>query len=120
MVTENNESVRRGVSRPVGRRGRSVLVGCLAAILLAAGPAEACTRATYLGGDGLVVTGRSMDWAEDMRTNLWVFPAGIARDGAAGANTPKWVSRYGSVIASGYDVGSADGMNEKGLVANLL
>ncbi|MGH2341410.1 linear amide C-N hydrolase [Segnochrobactraceae bacterium EtOH-i3] len=120
MVTENNESARLGVARPAGRRGRSVLVGCLAATLLAAAPAEACTRATYLGGDGLVVTGRSMDWAEDMRTNLWVFPAGIARDGAAGANTPKWVSRYGSVIASGYDVGTADGMNEKGLVANLL
>ncbi|MFG1477162.1 linear amide C-N hydrolase [Xanthobacter sp. V4C-4] len=96
------------------------MVAALGSALLGAGPAAACTRATYLGGDGVVVTGRSMDWAEDMRTNLWAFPAGIARTGAAGANTPKWVSKYGSVIASGYDVGTADGMNEAGLVANLL
>lgn len=92
----------------------------LGGTLLASDGARACTRATYLGGEGVVVTGRSMDWAEDMRTNLWAFPAGITRDGAAGTNTPKWVSKYGSVIASGYDVGTADGMNEKGLVANLL
>lgn len=95
-----------------------------AALLLLAGSsaevAQACTRAVYLGSQGVVVTGRSMDWAEDMHTNLWAFPAGMARDGAAGANTPKWVSKYGSVIASGYDLGTADGMNEKGLVANLL
>ena len=36
------------------------------------------------------------------------------------AKSPKWVSKYGSLTASGYDVGTADGMNEKGLVANLL
>jgi penicillin V acylase-like amidase (Ntn superfamily) len=80
----------------------------------------ACTRALYVGDNGLVITGRSMDWAEDMHTNLWAFPRGITRDGAAGANSPKWTSKFGSLIASGYDVGSADGMNEAGLVANLL
>ncbi len=85
-----------------------------------AAPGQACTRALYVGEGNLVITGRSMDWAEDMRTNLWVFPRGIARDGAAGANSPKWVSKYGSIIASGYDIGSTDGMNEAGLVANLL
>ena len=74
----------------------------------------------YVAENGLVITGRSMDWAEDMHTNLWAFPKGIVRDGAGGANTPQWTSKYGSVIASGYDVGSADGMNEAGLVANLL
>jgi penicillin V acylase-like amidase (Ntn superfamily) len=30
------------------------------------------------------------------------------------------VSKYGSLITSGYDVGTADGINEKGLVANVL
>lgn len=96
----------------------TVLTGALASTF--APVAQACTRAVYLGSDATVITGRSMDWMEDMRTNLWAFPAGMARDGAAGANTPKWVSKYGSVVASGYDVGTADGMNEKGLVANLL
>ena len=91
-----------------------------AAIAASAAAAEACTRVLYVAENGLVITGRSMDWAEDMRTNLWAFPRGIARDGAGGPDTPKWTSRYGSVIASGYDVGTADGMNEAGLVANVL
>jgi penicillin V acylase-like amidase (Ntn superfamily) len=88
--------------------------------LAAVQPTYACTRAVYLGSDGTVITGRSMDWSEDMRSNLWVFPRGMKRDGAAGPDSPKWVAKYGSVVASGYDVGTADGMNEMGLVANLL
>ncbi|MFG1473812.1 linear amide C-N hydrolase [Xanthobacter agilis] len=106
----------------IGRAGLALgmTASVLSGTLLGVGAADACTRAVYLGGEGMVVTGRSMDWSEDMRSNLWAFPAGITRNGAAGANTPKWVAKYGSVIASGYDVGTADGMNEKGLVANLL
>ena len=101
---------------------RSAIAAAIAAIA-AASPCRrvfACTRALYVGEGGLVITGRSMDWAEDMHTNLWAFPRGIAHDGAAGPNSPKWVFKYGSLIAAGYDIGSADGMNEAGLVANLL
>jgi penicillin V acylase-like amidase (Ntn superfamily) len=83
-------------------------------------PAKACTRAVYLGTENVVITGRSMDWAEDIYSNAWVFPRGIARDGATGANTVKWTSKYGSLVVSGYDAGTADGINEQGLVANLL
>jgi penicillin V acylase-like amidase (Ntn superfamily) len=83
-------------------------------------PAEACTRTLFVGADHLVITGRNMDWEEDMASNLWVFPAGMARDGAAGPKSITWTSRYGSVIVSSYEVGSGDGMNEKGLVGNLL
>ncbi|MDI1351730.1 MAG: linear amide C-N hydrolase [bacterium] len=82
--------------------------------------ADACTRALYVGTDNTVITGRSMDWSEDMQTNLWVFPRGIARTGEAGAGTPTWTSKYGSVVSSVYQIASADGMNEKGLVMNLL
>src|SRR5262245_8700048 len=85
-----------------------------------AGPAETCTRALYIGEDGLVITGRSMDWGEDMHSNLWVFPRGIDRNGAAGPNTVKWTSKYGSLGVSAYESGIADGMNEKGLVMNGL
>ena len=99
-----------------------LVFAALAAALVASsgGRAEACTRVLYTAPDGTVLTGRTMDWAEDMRTNLWAFPRGMQRDGAAGARTPRWTSKYGSVVASGYDLGTADGMNEKGLVANLL
>ncbi len=66
------------------------------------------------------MTGRNMDWMEDMHTDLWSFPRGIARDGVAGPNSPKWISKYGSVIAAVYDIGTSDGMNEAGLVTSLL
>jgi choloylglycine hydrolase len=101
--------------------------GWLVALILAisvgaaiAGPARACTRAVYLGADGDVITARSMDWKVDVATNLWVFPRGMQRSGEAGANSIHWTSKYGSVIATGYDISTTDGMNEAGLVANLL
>lgn len=83
-------------------------------------PTEACTRAVYLGPDDMVVTGRTMDWKEDPQSNIYFFPRGMARRGAVTDNTVKWTSLYGSVVTAGYDIGVCDGMNEKGLVANLL
>jgi len=83
-------------------------------------PALACTRTLYVGANGTVITGRNMDWSEDMASNLWVFPAGMQRDGAAGPDSVKWTSKYGSVIVSSYEAGTGDGLNERGLVANLL
>jgi len=82
--------------------------------------ARACTRAIYLGSDNTVITGRTMDWSEDMHTNLWIFPRGEKRSGVAGPNSITWTSKYGSVISSTYEIASTDGMNEKGLVANAL
>lgn len=79
-----------------------------------------CTRTLYVGADNTVITGRNMDWSEDLASNLWVFPAGISRDGAAGPKSIQWTSKYGGVVVSGYEAGSADGLNEKGLAANLL
>jgi penicillin V acylase-like amidase (Ntn superfamily) len=82
--------------------------------------AVACTRAVYFGKESQTVTGRSMDWVEDMQTNLWVFPRGMKRDGGLGKGSLEWTSKYGSIAASVYEGGTADGMNEKGFVANLL
>lgn len=79
-----------------------------------------CTRAVYLGSDNVVITGRSMDWAEDVYSNAWVFPRGMTREGNAGADSVLWTSKYGSLAVSGYDAGTADGINEQGLVANVL
>lgn len=81
---------------------------------------QACTRAVYLGPENTVITVRSMDWFNDIGTNLWAFPRGIKRDGAAGPKSIQWTSKYGSVVAAGFDAATTDGMNEKGLVANLL
>jgi len=82
--------------------------------------ADACSRAVYLGPENTVITVRSMDWVTDLGTNLWAFPRGVKRNGAAGPNSVEWTSRYGSVVCSAFEAATADGMNEKGLVANLL
>jgi len=79
-----------------------------------------CTRVVYLGPEETIITARSMDWKTDMGTNLWAFPQGMERDGAAGPNSIEWTSKYGSVVTTCFDNGSADGMNEAGLVANML
>jgi len=99
------------------------LTGSLEATLIGLMPMPiflACTRAVYLGSENLVITGRNMDWLSDMSTNLWAFPRGIERNGAAGLNSIRWTSQYGSVGAGIWDIAIADGMNERGLVANLL
>lgn len=89
-------------------------------LLIPAQTGFTCTRAVYFGKGGQTVTGRTMDWLEDMQSNLWIFPRGMARGNDMGNKSLKWTSVYGSVVASGYESGTVDGMNEKGLVANLL
>jgi penicillin V acylase-like amidase (Ntn superfamily) len=69
---------------------------------------NACTRLVSLGANGEVMTARSMDWKNDIATNLWVFPRGTERSGETGPNSIHWTSKYGSVIASGYDVCTMD------------
>ena len=81
---------------------------------------EACTRVVYVGDNGEVITGRTLDWKEMIGTNLYVMPRGMKREGYDESNTIKWKSKYGSVVSVGYDVGVNEGMNEKGLVCNLL
>ena len=81
---------------------------------------RACTRVVYQGNKDMVITGRTMDWKEDTRSNIWIFPRGMERNGEVGKDPMRWKSKYGSVVTAAYDICSTDGMNEKGLVANLL
>lgn len=102
-------------------RLRYVSIATLAAAgLLSSSLADACTRVVYLGKGDDVVTARSMDWQEDVRSDLWIFPRGMQRNGEAGANSLNWKSKYGSVTTSAYGVATTDGVNEAGLVANVL
>ncbi|ULX57395.1 linear amide C-N hydrolase [Ectothiorhodosinus mongolicus] len=91
-----------------------------AVFLLVSASVFACTRAVYQGLDDLVLTARSMDWRDEIPANLWLFPRGMERSGEAGPNSVTWTSQYGSIVTSAFDIASTDGMNEKGLVANLL
>lgn len=101
----------------VANLAATAAVLCTALLSLSA---DACTRAVYLGAEGEIITARSMDWKEDIGTNLYILPRGMQRNGAAGPNSIHWTARYGSVVATGYDVSTTDGANEKGLVANVL
>jgi penicillin V acylase-like amidase (Ntn superfamily) len=100
----------------------STLPAIAAATALAFAPAlaQACTRLVYHGAADDVITARSMDWKLDVQTNLYILPRGMNRTGQAGPNSIRWTSKYGSVVATGYEVSTTDGMNEAGLMANLL
>ncbi|KAI1615908.1 choloylglycine hydrolase [Exophiala viscosa] len=85
--------------------------------------ASACSRVAYTSGaqDGnRTIIGRSMDWLIPTNSSLYAFPAGIQRNGRAGNNSVQWISKYGSVITTAYDLASVDGMNTEGLVVNML
>lgn len=81
---------------------------------------QACTRVVYKGPENTIITARSMDWKDEIDPNLWAFPRGIERSGNVGPNSVKWTSKYGSVITSAWDIATTDGINEKGMVANIL
>jgi penicillin V acylase-like amidase (Ntn superfamily) len=100
------------------------IVTCLLAASLACGwlvrYADACSRVVWIGPGGWVITGRNMDWSDDMKSRLWILPRGIRREGLTSHNPLRWTSRYGSVVVSSYDIAASDGINEKGFTANLL
>lgn len=98
----------------------SSLLLAMAITLGLAIPASACTRAEYHGLNGLNITGRTMDWKDPIPASLWILPRGIHHNGLAGPHSVQWTSKYGSVVVSAFGIASADGMNEKGLVANML
>jgi len=81
---------------------------------------KACTRVVYKGPNNTILTGRTMDFSIEIPANQWIFPRGMKRNGEVGKNSIEWVSKYGSLGVSTWDIAIADGMNEKGLVANLL
>lgn len=111
---------------------RRVLAASVALGLAALSPATlssaalACSRITWRGPDQQVITGRSMDWPYGFNAHFHVIPRGETIDGAGGVNSLRFTTRYGSVLVSGSTAPGGpvdavfDGMNEKGLAANLL
>ncbi len=81
---------------------------------------KACTRVVYKGPNNTVLTGRSMDFSLEIPANHWVFPRGMKRHGEVGKNSIEWTSKYGSLAVTSWDIATSEGMNEKGLVANML
>lgn len=85
----------------------------------------ACTRILVADADHPVMTGRNMDWGEDTKSNLMVYPrhmsrSGMPPDGDENGNWVSWESKYGSIVATGYEDLTCDGLNEAGLSAHIL
>ncbi|NUS44042.1 MAG: linear amide C-N hydrolase [Mycobacteriaceae bacterium] len=71
-------------------------------------------------GQGMLV-GRNMDWKSDMPTDLWVLPRGTDRVGMPDDSNPlRWTASYGSLVASPWNITTADGLNEAGLGGHVL
>jgi choloylglycine hydrolase len=113
------------MSRAVLRRALAGL-SALGVLVGLAPAAEACSRVTWLGPDGAVITGRSMDWPYSFHSHLYAVPAGSTQNGNGGPNSLTWTRKYGAVEVAGTTDpdgpidGVFDGMNTTGLVANLL
>ncbi|WP_255092356.1 linear amide C-N hydrolase [Synechococcus sp. J7-Johnson] len=89
--------------------------------------AQACSRILWNDNGLAVVVGRTMDWPQSTQPALTVLPRGMKRDGGrAGAelvvseNPAQWTSKYGSLVTTIYGIGTADGLNERGLGAHML
>jgi len=98
---------------------KRVLIAGLAG-LLSAQSALACTRVLWASPDNQVLVGRTQDWTERADSAFRVYPRGIERVGAVAQNPHKWTSKYGSLVLSAYDIGTHEGVNEKGLSAHAL
>jgi choloylglycine hydrolase len=102
---------------------RHILLLALALIFVVAfpaPPARSCSRILWNDNGRSVLVGRNMDWFEDLKSDIWVLPRGMKRDGLAPKNPLTWTSKHGSVVITGYNSVSADGINEKGLGAHML
>jgi choloylglycine hydrolase len=82
--------------------------------------AEACTRVLWESPDDQVLVGRTQDWTEKANSAFRLYPRGIERTGAVDQNPHAWTSKYGSLVLTAYDMGTHEGVNEKGLSAHVL
>ena len=57
------------------KKGSIALLTLAGMFYMSVQKADACTRAVYIGPDHMVVTGRTMDWKEDIMSNIYVFPS---------------------------------------------
>ena len=82
--------------------------------------AFACSRILW-NTDQANVVGRTMDLYMSDKARVAVFPRGLSHSGPSDIpNMLSWKSRYASVGVTAFDTVISDGMNEKGLSANLL
>jgi choloylglycine hydrolase len=78
----------------------AAVLAVLMSVMLAQA-ANACSRVTWLGPEGAVITGRSMDWPYSFHSHLYAYPRGLEQNGAGGVNSLKWTTKYGAIVVAG-------------------
>ena len=106
--------------KSVGRSARTLTLALTATLVAIQPAAHACSRVLWASPDNQVFVGRTQDWTEKANSAFRVHPRGMERTGAVAENPHKWTSRYGSLVLSAYDMGTHEGVNEKGLSAHAL
>ncbi|MFM8828443.1 MAG: linear amide C-N hydrolase [Actinomycetota bacterium] len=79
-----------------------------------------CSRITLHRPGGIAVACRTLDWAVSDEPRLWVLPPGLDRQGTPDGSGLRWTSRHASVVVSGWDLLTSEGVNDAGLAAHLL
>ena len=84
---------------------------------------NACTEFRLKSKDNSVVIGRSMEFAQNLNSNIIVQPKGQKRSSKLpdGSDGKKWTSKYGVIYLDGFGLDIAtDGFNEAGLSVGEL
>lgn len=83
--------------------------------------AWACSRILSNANSQASIVARTMDLNRPDDARVVVFPRGMDRVSDTGDGKPLvWKSRYGSVAVTARGASTTDGINEKGLVVNIL
>jgi choloylglycine hydrolase len=107
------------VNNRLSRRQALAALSGLGATALLPGTAHACSR-IFWNDNPVKLVGRTLDWSRNFDEVMWALPAGMERAGRVPDNPAKWTSRYASLIIAGLDICTEEGVNEKGLIVNLL
>jgi len=104
---------------PLSRRHALSLLAGAGTVAALPGAAHACSR-IFWNDNPVKLVGRTMDWSHHFDEALWALPPGMQREGRVPDNPAKWTSRYASVIITALDLCTEEGINEKGLIVNML
>jgi choloylglycine hydrolase len=84
-------------------------------------PVGACSRIFWNDNAQAKVVARTVDLYRSDEAKIVAYPRGTRRVGLPGeAGGLEWTAKYGSLAVTAFGAATSDGMNEKGLSANLL
>lgn len=93
-----------------------LIIFLFCALMATIAPGQACTDFQIKSTDKTIITARSMEWGEDMHSQLRVYPrqGKYSSNSRSGIKGLSWQSKYGYVGANFYGRNTViDGMNEK-------